>query len=66
MIVLASFHRTLVVKLVVVSHVTFEHDFESHFKKLFQVRTNLVNRSYERYKQSLVKSRENARAKNSL
>ncbi|WP_434999725.1 hypothetical protein ACRZ5S_18000 [Vibrio scophthalmi] len=47
----------------VVSPATFERDFENHFKKLFQVRTNLVTRSYNKYEQGLIKSREKARAK---
>lgn len=46
----------------VVSPTTFERDFESHFKKLYQVRTNLVTKDYEKYKASLVLSREKSRA----
>ena len=47
----------------VVSPLTFERDFESHFRKLFQVRTNLVTKDYEKYAVGLIKSREKARAK---
>lgn len=46
----------------VVSPATFERDFESHFKKLFQVRTNLITKDYEKYERGLTKSREKARA----
>lgn len=46
----------------VVSPTTFERDFEDHFKKLFQVRTNLTTKSYEKYESGLIKSREKARA----
>lgn len=46
----------------VVSPQTFERDFEDHFKKLFQVRTNLVSKDYSKYEASLVSSREKARA----
>lgn len=46
----------------VVSPQTFERDFEDHFKKLFQVRTNLVTKDYAKYEASLVSSRERARA----
>ena len=45
----------------VVSPKTFERDFESHFRKLFQVRTNLVTKSYAKYEAGLVKSRLRAR-----
>lgn len=46
----------------VVSPRTFERDFDGHFKKLFQVQTNLTKRDYEKYKQALVNSRQRARA----
>jgi hypothetical protein len=46
----------------VVSPTTFERDFEGHFKKLYQVRTNLVTKDYEKYKANLVLSREKSRA----
>lgn len=46
----------------VVSPTTFERDFEGHFKKLYQVQTNLVTKDYEKYKESLVSSREKSRA----
>ncbi len=45
----------------VVSPHTFERDFEGHFKKLFQVRINLVMKSYEKYKTALMESRRKAR-----
>jgi len=47
----------------VVSPPTFERDFEAHFSKLFQVRTNLITRKYEKYEHSLVESRRKARSK---
>lgn len=47
----------------VVSPLTFERDFDTHFKKLFQVQTNLARRDYEKYAQSLISSRKRARAK---
>jgi len=46
----------------VVSPATFERDFDSHFKHLFQVQTNLSRRSYSKYEQSLVSSRARGRA----
>lgn len=46
----------------VVSPATFERDFEAHFRKLFQVRKNIATRSYVKYEQGLIRSRENARA----
>ena len=46
----------------VVSPATFERDFETHFKKLFQVRTNLTTKDYTKYENGLVISRESARA----
>lgn len=45
----------------VVSPETFERDFEKHFRKLFQVRTNLITKDYEKYKKSLVDGRRMAR-----
>lgn len=47
----------------VVSPRTFERDFDSHFRKLFQAQTNLKTREYAKYAQSLISSRERARAK---
>lgn len=47
----------------VVSPRTFERDFDGHFKMLFQAQTNLKRRDYEKYAQSLIRSRERARAK---
>lgn len=46
----------------VVSPKTFERDFENHFKKLFQVRTNLVTKNYKKYESCLISSREKARS----
>ena len=46
----------------VVSPRTFERDFDSHFKRLFQVQTNLKRRDYGKYEQSLINSRQRARA----
>jgi hypothetical protein len=46
----------------VVSPATFERDFEGHFKRLFQVKTNLVTRDYNKYEASLINSRERARS----
>lgn len=47
----------------VVSPTTFQRDFESHFKKLFQVKTNLLKKKYSDYEQKLVQSRDSARRK---
>jgi hypothetical protein len=47
----------------VVSPTTFERDFDGHFKKLFQVQTNLQRRDYAKYEQALVNSRKQARAR---
>lgn len=46
----------------VVSPKTFERDFEDHFRKLFQVRTNLTTKNYKKYEASLISKREKARA----
>ncbi len=46
----------------VVSPDTFERDFEDHFRKLLQVRTNLVTRDYSSYETKLVESRRRARS----
>jgi len=45
----------------VVSPKTFERDFEGHFRRLFQVRTNLVRKSYAKYETALIQSRRTAR-----
>lgn len=45
----------------VVSQRTFERDFEEHFKKLFQVRVNLVTKHYGKYEEQLISRRERAR-----
>jgi hypothetical protein len=46
----------------VVSPTTFERDFEVHFRRLFQVQTNLRTKDYKKYEQTLVESRRAARA----
>lgn len=45
----------------VVSPRTFERDFDKHFRHLYQVRTNLVRKSYAKYEAALVESRRKAR-----
>lgn len=55
-------HLASAIHDLVVSPITFERDFEDHFKKLFQVRTNLKIKSYTKYSNSLVTSREKSRA----
>lgn len=45
----------------VVSPKTFERDFDTHFRHLYQVRTNLVRKSYAKYEAALVESRRRAR-----
>lgn len=46
----------------VVSPRTFERDFEAHFRKLNQVRTNLGTKDYGRYEAALIERRRKARA----
>ncbi|MEW5769456.1 MAG: hypothetical protein AB1831_03740 [Pseudomonadota bacterium] len=46
----------------VVSPATFERDFETHFRRLFQVRTNITVKDYAKYEHQLVESRRAARA----
>jgi hypothetical protein len=46
----------------VVSPVTFERDFEKHFQKLLQVRTNLARKNYSNYEKKLVERRRAARS----
>lgn len=46
----------------VVSPATFERDFEIHFRRLFQVKTNLNKKDYKKYEASLINRREKARA----
>lgn len=55
-------HLANAVHDLVVSPKTFERDFEDHFRKLFQVRTNLVTKDYSKYEARLVSSREKSRA----
>lgn len=46
----------------VVSLTTFERDFDVHFRRLLQARTNLVTRDYATYERKLIESRRSARA----
>ena len=45
----------------VVSPATFNRDFELHFRKLFQARTNLITKKYAKYENKLIMSRRQAR-----
>lgn len=54
-------HMADMVHDLVVSPTTFERDFETHFRKLYQVRTNMRTKSYAKYEAALVKSRQQAR-----
>ncbi|WP_260983961.1 hypothetical protein [Pseudomonas oryzihabitans] len=45
----------------VVSPATFERDFEGHFRRLFQARTNLKTKDYKKYEALLIDRREKAR-----
>ncbi|HSP84813.1 MAG TPA: hypothetical protein VLN09_03580, partial [Psychrobacter sp.] len=54
-------HLVNVIHDLVISETTFKRDFDSHFNKLLQVRTNLKTKSYQRYEESLILSREKAR-----
>lgn len=45
----------------VVSPETFDRDFDSHFRRLYQTQVNLERRDYTKYEQSLVQSRQRAR-----
>jgi len=54
-------HLAEAVHDLVVSNETFERDFDARFRRLLQVRTNLKTRSYDKYAQSLVERRKNAR-----
>lgn len=55
-------HLANVVHDLVVSPQTFERDFEDHFKKLFQVQTNLRTKNYSKYENGLIANRAKARA----
>jgi len=59
-------HLATVVHDLVVSPLTFQRDFDNHFRKLFQVRTNLKTKKYENYANGLIKSREDARSKKNI
>lgn len=56
-------HLANAVHDLVVSPHAFKRDFESHYKKLLQVRTNLVTKKYEKYEAMLVKSHQRARSR---
>jgi hypothetical protein len=45
----------------VVSPKTFERDFDTHFRHLYQVRTDLTRRSYAKYESKLIESRKKMR-----
>lgn len=47
----------------VVSHRTFDRDFDGHFRKLFQAKMNLTKRDYNKYALKLINSRQKACAK---
>jgi len=51
-------HLTEVIHDLIVSKVTFERDFEKHFKKLNQTKMNLKKRSYQKYEDNLIKAFE--------
>lgn len=55
-------HMADVVHDLVVSPTTFERDFETHFRKLYQVKTNMRTKSYAKYEATLIESRQKARA----
>lgn len=54
-------HLANAVHDLVVSPTAFKRDFESHFAKLLQVRTNLITKDYEKYEAKLVELRQRAR-----
>lgn len=54
-------HLANAVHDLVVSPGAFKRDFESHYKKLLQVRTNLATKKYEKYESMLIESRRRAR-----
>ncbi len=45
---------SLLIHDLVVSVDTFERDFENHYKRLKQVKVNIIKNSYERYEQNLI------------
>lgn len=55
-------HLANAVHDLVVSPQAFHRDFESHYKKLLQVRTNLVTKEYAKYESMLIDSRRRARS----
>lgn len=55
-------HLANAVHDLVVSPHAFQRDFESHYKKLLQVRTNLVTKKYSKYESMLIDSRRRARS----
>lgn len=54
-------HLANAVHDLVVSKPTFDRDFDKHFKKLNQVRIDLVRRTYDKFAQKLQNSRQKAR-----
>lgn len=50
----------------VVSYATFERDFDSHYKNLCQVRTDLRTRDYNKYKMQLEHRANTRRSRNQL
>lgn len=55
-------HLANAVHDLVISPSAFKRDFESHYKRLLQVRTNLVTKKYEKYEAMLIESRRRARS----
>lgn len=55
-------HLANAVHDLVVSPGAFNRDFESHYKRLLQVRTNLVTKKYGKYESMLIESRQRARS----
>jgi hypothetical protein len=58
-----SGHLADAVHDLVVSPRAFERDFETHFRKLYQVQTNLRAKSYAKYEAALIASRRRSREK---
>lgn len=56
-------HLANAVHDLVVSPRAFKRDFENHYKKLLQVRTNLITKKYKKYEAMLIESRQRARSK---
>ena len=45
---------SLLIHDLVVSVDTFERDFENHYKKLKQVKMNIIKKSYDKYEENLI------------